>query len=69
MKSSAVIEGNTLFTAAAVWLKRQPSMMRSTACSLGAFSKTRASSRGVSAAEIVYVPDWSEVSRPVSYRR
>ena len=69
MKSSAEIEGNALFTAAAVSLSRQPSMIRSTACSLGAFSKTRASSRGVSAAEIVYVPDWSDVSRPVSYRR
>src|SRR6266550_3873184 len=32
----------------------------------GAFSKTRASSRGVSAGEIVYVPDWSRFSRPVS---
>ncbi len=69
MNSSAEIEGNALFTAAAVSLNRQPSMIRSTACSLGAFSNTRARSRGVSAAEIVYVPDWSDVSRPVSYSR
>ena len=53
VNASLLIDGNALFTAAATSVSRQPSMIRRTICSPGAFSKSFASSRGVSAAETV----------------
>ena len=53
VNASLVIEGNALFTAVATSVRRQPSMIRRTICSPGAFSKSLAMLRGVSAGETV----------------